>query len=180
MLFTRLGSPQSTSSTQLSADTAYSALWHLLITHWQIPNRIFTDCQYAALQAEEVIWINHARTHASNKVQNSKSQGRTAYPSFREFQKGLLMTVGYGPYAARGETHWISTAYTVLQLQIFFPRTNCSVPSRTRGWSLADPHHKFHLTEKPWIFLTSPNKISSPILTGPHHIYQHTTFPSTS
>lgn len=50
MLFTRLGSPQNTSSTQLSADTAYSAPWHLLITPWQIPNGIFTECRYAALQ----------------------------------------------------------------------------------------------------------------------------------
>lgn len=39
-----------TSSTQLSADTAYSALWHLLIILWQIPNRIFTKCRNAALQ----------------------------------------------------------------------------------------------------------------------------------
>lgn len=149
MLFTRLGSPQSISSTQLSADRAYSALWHLLITHWQIPNRIFTDCQYAALQAQEVIWINHACTHARNKVQTSKSQGHST-SQFPWIPEGLVDDSGMWPIHSQGRNMLDSCCIHCSTATDFFPRTNCFVPSRTnRGWSLADPHHKFHLTEKP-------------------------------
>ena len=163
MLFTRLGSPQNTSSTRLSADTAYFALWCLLITHWQIPNRIFTDCWDAALQAQEVVWINHTCTHAMNKAPNSKSQVHAAHPDSHEFRKSLSMTVGYGPYTARGEMCSITTAYVLLQLQIFFQGQIVLCPVEASGWSLADPHPKFNCI----VPLQNPGFFSYSLLRSP-------------
>lgn len=163
MLFTRLGSPQNTSSTQLSADTAYSALWHLLITHQQTLNRIFTDCRYAALQeGSRSDWINNTCTHAMNKAPNSKKQAHAAHTNSYEFQKGLLMAVGYSPYTARGEMHWIVTVCVVLQLQFFFffPRTDGSVPSKLIRADLLQIHTPNFITlstTKSWILLMIPN-----------------------
>lgn len=93
------------------------------------------------------------------------------------------MAVGYGPYTARGETHWITIAYIVLQLQIFFQGQIVLYRVELIG---ADPlwMHTLNLillsTTKPWILLRFPNEISSPIPTRPHHIYGHPTFPATS
>lgn len=160
MLFTRLGSPQNTSSTQLSADTAYSALWHPLITRQQTPNRIFTDCRYAALQeGSRSDWINNTCIHAMNKAPCTKEQAHTAHPNSYEFQKGLLMAVGHSQYTARGEMHWIVTAWVVLQL-FFPPRTYSSVPGKLIGADLLQMHSPNFIslsTTKSWILLMFPN-----------------------
>lgn len=51
------------------------------------------------------------------------------------------MAVGYGPYTARGEMHWIANAYTVPQIQVFFQGQIALYPVELiEADPLADPH----------------------------------------
>ena len=98
-----------------------------------------------------------------NKAPNSKSQAHAAHPNSHEFQKGLLMAVGYGPYTARGEMCWIATAYIVVQLQIFSQGEIVLCPVELIGADLLKIYTLNFIslsTTKPWILLMFPNEIS--------------------
>lgn len=71
-----------------------------------------------------------------------------AHSTFRcpKFPKGFLRAVGQGSHAARVELDWTAQRH-------FFPKTTCSAPSRSRGWSWISKRSSPGFPSPVWGFL---------------------------